>query len=189
MSTTQDTDVIAVLTHDHREVEQMFSELERLGESDVDRRRQLTEKVIIELVRHSVAEEAYLYPAVRELVPGGGELADRELTEHAEAEQTMKLLEQTDADDPDYEILLGQLMSVIRTHVREEEGELFPRLRDNATPEQLAELGHKVQAIKKIAPTRPHPAAPDTPPANKVLGPFVGLVDRMRDAVTGRGKD
>ncbi len=189
MSMTQDTDVIAVLTHDHREVEQMFTELEQLGEGDVDRRRKLTEKVIIELVRHAVAEEAYLYPAVRELVPGGDELADRELAEHAEAEQTMKQLEQTDVDDPDHAVLLDQLMSVIRAHVQEEEGELFPQLRGNAAPEELAELGNKVQAVKKIAPTRPHPAAPDTPPANKVLGPLTGMVDRMRDAFTGRGED
>lgn len=189
MSMTQDADVIAVLTHDHREVEQMFTALEQLGESDTDRRRQLTEKVIIELVRHSVAEEVYLYPAVRELLPGGDQLADRELAEHAEAEQTMKQLEQTDADVPGHAALLNQLMNEIRAHVHEEEGELFPRLRGSATPEQLAELGHKVQAVKKIAPTRPHPAAPDTPPANKVLGPLTGLVDRMRDTFTGRGKD
>jgi hypothetical protein len=41
---------------------------------------------------------------------------------------------------------------------------------------------------KKMAPTRPHPAAPDTPPANKLLAPGAGLVDRLRDALTGRGK-
>ena len=39
---------------------------------------------------------------------------------------------------------------------------------------------------KKMAPTRPHPSAPDRPPANKILGPGVGLIDRMRDALTGR---
>lgn len=40
---------------------------------------------------------------------------------------------------------------------------------------------------KKPAPTRPHPAAPDKPPANKLLGPGAGLVDRARDMLTGRG--
>ncbi|MGW5687970.1 hemerythrin domain-containing protein [Nonomuraea sp. NPDC003754] len=85
MSTPTDNDVIAVLTHDHREVERMFTELEQLGTADVDRRQTLTEKVIIELVRHSVAEEAYLYPAVRDLLPDGDQLADRELAEHAQA--------------------------------------------------------------------------------------------------------
>ncbi|MGV9304223.1 hemerythrin domain-containing protein [Nonomuraea sp. NPDC004354] len=189
MSTPTDNDVIAVLTHDHREVERMFTELEQLGTADVDRRQTLTEKVIIELVRHSVAEEAYLYPAVRDLLPDGDQLADRELAEHAQAEETMKQLERTDADEAGHAELLARLMAEIRDHVAEEEGELFPRLRSAADTEQLAELGRKVEAIKKMAPTRPHPSAPDTPPGNKIMGPLTGLIDRMRDTLSGRGKD
>jgi hemerythrin superfamily protein len=189
MSPSHDGDVIAVLTHDHREVDEMFAELEKLGTADVERRQKLTEKVIIELVRHSVAEEAYLYPAVRELLPGGDELADHEIAEHAEAEETMKRLEEADPAGAEHLALLGQLMSEIRAHVREEESELFPQLRRHAGAERLAELGGKVQAIKKVAPTRPHPSAPDRPPANKLLGPATGLIDRVRDALSGRGKD
>jgi hypothetical protein len=37
-----------------------------------------------------------------------------------------------------------------------------------------------------MAPTHPHPSAPDKPPANKLLAPGAALVDRMRDALTGR---
>ncbi|MDX2708433.1 hemerythrin domain-containing protein, partial [Streptomyces sp. PA03-6a] len=32
------------------------------------------------------------------------------------------------------------------------------------------------------------PAAPHTPPANKLLAPGAGLVDRARDFVSGRGR-
>lgn len=39
-----------------------------------------------------------------------------------------------------------------------------------------------------MAPTRPHPSAPSTPMASKLLAPGAGLVDRARDFVTGRGK-
>src|SRR3954467_8832763 len=39
---------------------------------------------------------------------------------------------------------------------------------------------------KKTAPTRPHPSAPDKPPANKLLAPGGGLVDRVRHALSGR---
>jgi hypothetical protein len=52
----------------------------------------------------------------------------------------------------------------------------------------LGDLGEKIRRAKAMAPTRPHPAAPDTPPANKLLAPGAGLVDRARDFVTGRGK-
>jgi len=51
---------------------------------------------------------------------------------------------------------------------------------------ELTELGKKFERAKKMAPTRPHPSAPDKPPANKILGPGVGLIDRMRAALSGR---
>ncbi|MFE7767105.1 hemerythrin domain-containing protein [Streptomyces sp. NPDC057438] len=181
-------DVIAELTTDHGEVEEMFGEIEALPSGD-PRRKEYADKVTIELVRHSVAEEAYLYPAVREHVPDGDAIADRELEDHAEAERTLKALERCDADDPDFDLLITQLMTEIRSHIRDEEENLFPRLRASCSAEALDKLGEKVRTAKKTAPTRPHPAAPDTPPANKLLAPGMGLVDRMRDALSGRGKD
>jgi hemerythrin superfamily protein len=180
-------DVINELTIDHQEVEELFTNIDELPSGD--RQRKLyADQVTMELVRHSVAEEAYLYPAVREHVPGGDALADRELQDHAEAERTMKDLERCDADDPDFDRLIGKLMMEIRAHVEDEEGNLFPRLRESCSPQVLNELGDKVRQAKKMAPTRPHPSAPDTPPANKLLAPGVGLVDRLRDALSGRGK-
>jgi hemerythrin-like domain-containing protein len=188
-------DVIAVLTKDHREVEQMFAEfesLERGGMADSGgvrkQQRDIADKVIMELVRHSVAEEEYLYPAAREHLPNGGEIADRELREHAEAEETMNSLDGMDPDNPEFTQRMHTLMQEIRQHVQEEEGELFPALRSSMSQQQLDELGDKVTAAKKIAPTHPHPRAPDTPPGNKLLGPGVALVDRIRDALSGRGK-
>jgi hemerythrin superfamily protein len=182
-------DVVSILTTDHREVEQMFAELEKLrGTGDHDRIREVTEKVITELVRHSVAEEAYLYPATRTLIPGGDALADQEIAEHAEAEQVMKDLERTDTTDARFDELLTRLMTDIRAHIQEEESQLFPQLVHHADAAKLRELGSKITAIKKIAPTRPHPSAPDAPPANKLLAPGAGLVDRIRDAISGRGK-
>ncbi|GAA3826312.1 hemerythrin domain-containing protein [Sphaerisporangium flaviroseum] len=185
-----DGDVITVLTTDHREVEQMFTELESLrGTDDEDRRRDLTEKVIIELVRHSVAEEAFLYPAARKFLPEGDTLADREIAEHAENERLMKELERTETSDPAFDHLLDKLIAATRKHIREEERELFPQLVKYAEAEDLHSVGKKIRAIKKIAPTRPHPATPHNPLASKILAPGTGLVDRVRDLVTGRGRD
>lgn len=181
-------DVIAILVTDHREVEQLFSELELLTGDIGEKGKTLAEQVVIELVRHSIAEEAYLYPAVREHVPGGDQLADEEIAEHAEAEQTMKRLERLEPGDTDFWPTVRLLRGQIRHHMQEEESDLFPRLRQACTEEQLRELGAKVERAKKIAPTRPHPSAPDTPPGNKLLAPGAGLVDRIRDALTGRGR-
>ncbi|WP_214322813.1 hemerythrin domain-containing protein [Nonomuraea sediminis] len=183
-------DVISILTTDHREVEDLFTELERLlAVGDPEQVRDVTDKVIIELVKHSVAEEAYLYPATRKFVPGGDALADTEIAEHAEAEELMKELERTDTTDLRFAELLTTLIKDVREHAAEEESQLFPQLAQHADADELRKLGSKINAIKKVAPTRPHPSAPDTPPANKLLAPGAGLVDRIRDLVSGRGKD
>jgi hemerythrin superfamily protein len=182
---TRQRDLIEVLVHDHREVEEMFADLERTVDDPAHRRR-VADAVIAELVRHSVAEEEYLYPTARRVLPDGNQVADHEIAEHAEAERLMKELEDLDSAGRDFARVLSQLMSAIRHHVQEEETDLFPRLRSACTEEDLRELGRKVERAKKMAPTRPHPKAPDEPPWNKILAPGAGLVDRVRDALTGR---
>ncbi|MFJ5775413.1 hemerythrin domain-containing protein [Streptomyces sp. NPDC093094] len=179
--------VIDELVTDHREVEDLFVRIEALPSGD-KRRKLYADQATMELVRHSVAEEAYLYPAVREHLANGGTMADRELEDHAKAERIMKDLEGCAADDPQFDGLIGDLMTEIRMHVADEEQNLFPTLRAACPPEALDDLGEKVRMAKKTAPTRPHPSAPDKPPANKLLAPGMGMIDRMRDALTGRGK-
>jgi len=69
---SQQRDVIEILITDHREVEQLFGELEGLrgapDEQSGSKRKNLAERVTIELVRHPVAEEVALYPKVKEKV-------------------------------------------------------------------------------------------------------------------------
>jgi hemerythrin superfamily protein len=178
-------DVVDVLTADHREVEALFVELES-RQGTPEHRRQLAHVVIAELVRHAVAEEMYVYPAARKALPDGDQIAEHEISEHSDAERTMKKLESLDPSDPRFDEVLAHLTSTIRHHVQDEESDLFPRLRAAVAHEEMVELAGKVEAAKKSAPTRPHPAAPDHPPANKLLGPGAGLVDRMRDALSGR---
>ncbi|MGC9382233.1 hemerythrin domain-containing protein [Streptomyces sp. MH13] len=180
-------DVTAELTTDHREVEELFGKIEALPPGD-GQRKKYADQAVIELVRRSVAEEAYLYPAVREFLSDGDTIADKEIEDHAEAERTMKALEGVDAGDAEFDRLIGELMAEIRSHVRDEEDNLFPRLRSAATEDQLVGLGEKVRQAKKTTPTRPHPSAPDKPPANKLPAPRTGMVDRSRDALSGRGK-
>lgn len=98
----------------------------------------------------------------------------------------MKDLDGLDPTDPRFDELLSKLMSEIRHHIADEESDLFPRLRQACSEAELVELGEKIVRAKETAPTRPHPAAPDRPPMNKILAPGAGLVDRMRDAITGR---
>jgi len=180
-----DPNLIDVIMSDHREVEKVFAELEnRVGSSE--HRRQLADHVIAELVRHSVAEEMFMYPAARKALPDGDQIADHEIAEHAEAEEDMKQLEGVEPSDPMFNHLVDKLIQDVRHHNEEEESRLLPRLAESCSPEELRDLGAKVLRAKKVAPTRPHPSAPDKPPLNLILAPGTGLIDRMRDALSGR---
>ena len=184
-------DVIEVLEHDHREVEEMFKELEGLRgastEEDKARRKELTEDVTIELVRHSVAEEVLVYPQVEDKV--GKDEVEHAREEHAEAEETLQRLEKLDADDPSFDDELAELMKEIRHHIEDEEGEMFAEMRQKIDEDQLLKLGERVEAFKKVAPTRPHPNVPNDALSRVAAGPAASLIDRMRDLATGRGSD
>ncbi|MGW1892306.1 hemerythrin domain-containing protein [Streptomyces sp. NPDC002004] len=174
--------VIAELTTDHREVEALFAKIEALPVGD-ERRRELADELTMELVRHSVAEEQYLYPAVREHLEGGDELADKEVADHEKVEELLKQLEGREADNPEFDHFVAKIKFEVADHVRDEEGRLFPMMEQACTPQMLEDLGEKVRQAKQTAPTRPHPAAPDS----KILTRGIGLVDRARDMISGRG--
>jgi len=179
-----DRDVIDVLTTDHREALELVVQIK--AESNPEQRRELTDSLIGELVRHSVAEEMYVYPAMREHLPNGDEAVDHDTREHQELEKTMKQLEAADTGSPEFLQLVGELEETLRDHVSDEEDEHFPELRKHVPEDALVELKGKVETAKKVAPTRPHPAAPNAELFHKMVGPGVGLVDRMRDKLTGR---
>ncbi|WP_407563898.1 hemerythrin domain-containing protein [Streptomyces sp. 184] len=180
-------DAIEELTTDHREVDDFFEQIRKAPHGSHERRR-LLDQLTIELVRHSVAEEQHLYPAVREHLPMGGTIADKELADHADVEQMLKDLEGMDPEDPSFDPAVEKLQREVTAHIHDEETNLFVQLREVCGEDALQELGDKIRTAKKISPTRPHPSTPSTPPANRILDPGAGLVDRARDLVTGRGK-
>jgi hemerythrin superfamily protein len=174
-------DLIDVLVHDHRTIEDLFLELESVG-WEPRRIRDLVDVTVAELMRHAVAEEQYLYPAVRKYLDDGDELAGRALAEHREAERLMSDLMGTDVEHPEFGPLVTRLIREVRQHVAAEETALFPRLRIECEPDVLVNLGTEVLSAKKLAPTRPHPSAPH----NRLAGPIMGLVDQTVDALTDR---
>ncbi|MGW4833730.1 hemerythrin domain-containing protein [Amycolatopsis japonica] len=185
MPTTTEHDLVTVITEDHRAFERIFKELE--SGKGVDRhRKDLADHLIAELVRHSIAEEQHMYPAARKHLPDGDEVADHEIEEHAEAERVMNDLIGLEPTDNRFDELVGKLIEDVRHHIEEEESDLLPKLQAACSPEDLRELGEKVLRAKEIAPTRPHPAAPDRPPANRILAPGTAFIDKIRDALTDR---
>ena len=179
-----DHDVVDALTTDHREAAELIHEIVRTA--DPAQRRDLADQLVAELVRHSVAEEMFVYPAYRDNVPGGAQVVEQDTEEHKQLEHLMKELESADPADPAFLTLVEQVQTTFQHHIDDEEGRQFPQLRAALSQEQLVELKGKVETAKKVAPTRPHPEAPNAELFHKTLGAGVGLVDRLRDALSGR---
>ncbi|MCQ4040776.1 hemerythrin domain-containing protein [Streptantibioticus rubrisoli] len=175
-------DVIKELTADHAEVAGLFDRI-RSSRPGSRERKELVDEVTERLVRHAVAEEQYLYPAVREHVVDGEALAEKELRDHSRIAETLNALAGVDSGDPGFSELLVVLVTGVTAHVRDEEERLFPRLSAACPREVLRDLGDKVRRAERIAPTRPHPAAPDRPPAIGAVSPWLGLVDKIRDKI------
>ncbi len=177
-------DVIDILTADHREMVDLISQIEQTP--DPSQRRDLADTVIAEVMRHAVAEEMYVYPAIEKHVPNGKEAVKHDKEEHQEIVETMKQIEGIDASDPQFLGKVRELDSRLRHHAEDEELKHFPKLRAHVPAETLVDLGEKVQTAKKLAPTRPHPSAPHSELFHKTIGAGVGMIDRLRDKLTGR---
>ena len=142
--------------------------------------------LVATLARHLSAEEQYLYPCIRAVLPDGGPLADHELAEDAAMLSTLKRLHGTAADHPGYPGLVETITRQVSRHARRATAELFPYLRERCTDNELVRLGNRVEIARAAAPTRPHPATPLTPPVNKVIDPAIGVVDKVRDLLGRR---
>jgi hemerythrin superfamily protein len=181
---SNDRDVVDVLVTDHREATELIGHI--VATTDPAQRRELADQLVAEVVRHSVAEEMYVYPAMRDHVPDGESVVQHDTQEHQQVVEQMKRLEGADASDPEFLEIVRTIEALLAGHVRDEEQEQFPKLRLHAPEQTLVELKGKVETAKKMAPTRPHPSAPHAELFHKAVGPGVGLVDRLRDKLTGR---
>jgi hemerythrin superfamily protein len=177
-------DVIDVLINDHRDVTALIGEIKVVADPMI--RRDLTDTAISELVRHAVAEEMYVYPVMRKYLADGEKAVQHDIEEHKELERTMKKLEAVEVSSREFDDALRKMETLLADHVQDEEAEQFPELRRTVPQEELVELAGKVETAKKLAPTRPHPGAPNSELFHKLVGPGVGMVDRLRDKLTGR---
>ena len=188
MATTQSGEagggVIEILTEDHSEMLDLVGQIK--GTTDPQRRRDLTDTVIAEVMRHAVAEEMYVYPVIEEHVPGGAGEVEHDKQEHDELVKVMKQMEDVNTSDSRFMELVRAFEGQLRHHAEDEEKDQFPKLREHIPAGMLLDIGRKVQNAKKLAPTRPHPSAPHSELFHKTVGPGVGMIDRLRDALAGR---
>lgn len=129
------TDVVDLVMRDHRELEQLMDQIR----TERATRGQLAKEVMVLLVAHSRAEEAEVYPALAERVDSRSDVEEA-THEHEEAETLAQQLVETRPESPDFDTVLARLAEAIEHHVREEEQQLLPRLREAVEPDELDQL-------------------------------------------------
>lgn len=182
---SQNIDVVEFLLGQHQQVRQLFAELQQgTGEA----RREPFQRLVQLLAVHETAEEEVIYPVVRTSVPEGERLADARTSEESEAKKALSELERLDVGAPEFDQKLEAFRTMVTRHAENEEREVFPRLRESQDPDQLRTMATAVQAAESMAPTHPHPHGPESAVGNIVVGPFVAIVDKVRDAIRNARK-
>lgn len=179
----QSRDVVDLLVTQHQEVKALFTQLE--GAPGPSKKGSF-DRLVNLLAVHETAEEIVVYPAVRASGPDGDRLADARTTEEGQAKDALSELERLGVDSPEFATKLEAFQRMVVTHAENEEREIFPLLRQTQTPEQLAKMAESVETAEKVAPTHPHPHGPESALGNVVVGPFVAVVDKVRDALRRR---
>ncbi len=176
-------DAISLLTADHRDVEKRFKEFEEAGDRAYVTKGKVVESIIESLSVHAAIEEQIFYPAARRAVTDSTALVLESLEEHHIVKWVLSELAGMEPTDERFEAKVTVLIENVRHHVEEEEQELFPKIGKALSKEHLEDLGLQLEAARKVAPTRPHPRAPDAGPANLLVGLVSGGIDRARDCI------
>jgi hemerythrin superfamily protein len=126
-SGAQEQDAIAMLMADHKNVKKLFSDFDKLKDDGSDEDKSaIVKRICNELKIHTELEEEIFYPAVRNAIDDS-DLMDEALVEHAGAKDLIAQLEGANPYDDLYDAKVTVLGEQINHHVREEEGEMFPR--------------------------------------------------------------
>lgn len=130
-----------LLEQQHREVEALFSKLEKKAKNP-DEAQELLEQLASSLAAHMTIEQELLYPNVENLAH---DQIFEAYEEHALAEIALKRLLASDPRTEAFKARITACKELIQHHVKEEESELFPTLEDQLDEKQLESLGQRMQ--------------------------------------------
>ncbi|HUQ73308.1 MAG TPA: hemerythrin domain-containing protein [Burkholderiales bacterium] len=141
-------DAIQLLKQDHAKVKKAFKQFEKLKDQEGAQAQEIIAMVLEDLKLHTQLEEEIFYPALREVLED--DLLDEAQVEHNSAKVLMQDLERMKPGQPLYAATFTVLGEYVEHHVKEEEGEMFPKASKKVDVRALGEqiLARKEQAGK-----------------------------------------
>jgi hemerythrin superfamily protein len=137
-------DAITLLTADHEKVKKLFKSFHSIA-TNADKKKALVAEICTALTVHATIEEEIFYPAAREALEQQ-DLLDEAEVEHASAKELIAQLEDMKPGDELYEAKVTVLGEYIDHHVKEEQEELFPKIKKAKL--DLNGLGAQMKARK-----------------------------------------
>lgn len=137
------TDALTLLKHDHGEVKQMFAKFQKAR----SRKEELAQDICSELTIHAQIEEHIFYPEVKTIA----ELEDsvlESLEEHRQMKEMIARLKGMSASDERFEPDMKVLQEDTEHHVKDEETEMFPKVKQGMDKGRLADLGQRLEQMK-----------------------------------------
>jgi hemerythrin-like domain-containing protein len=153
-------DAVALLKADHKEVIELFKEVEGLSDRAHAQLQKLGDEICQGLKVHAEIEEKVFYPAIQERTRRGHkeekDLVLESYEEHAAAKKVIADIEAVDSTDESYKPKIKALSELIEHHVKEEESELFPGAQQLFDEAEMLELGRRMAELKERL--KPQPA-------------------------------
>lgn len=182
-------DALTFLRQDHKSVLGMLEVLDGAptgsGAQTSGLETMVTNLIIAES-QHEAIEEEFFWPAVRNALDNGDELADEAIAQEQAGKKLLQRLEDGRPGEADYQDALAEFVKLGREHILYEQDVVWPVFESAVSREEREKIGQKLEVAKKIAPTRPHPDTPPNPMVQKTMGTGAALVDHVRDVVSGR---
>jgi hemerythrin-like domain-containing protein len=182
-------DALAFLREDHKSVLGMLEVLDGAPSgsgANLSGLDTMVTNLVIAESQHEAIEEQFFWPAVRSAVDGGDELADVALAQEQDGKKLLQALEDGQPGEPEYQQALQDFVKAAREHIRYEQDVVWPAFEAAVSREDREKMGEKLEAAKKIAPTRPHPGTPPNATVQKTMGTVAAMADHLRDAASGR---
>lgn len=152
-------DALKLLETQHDEVDALFARIE--AADDIATKAELFEELADKLAAHAKIEETQFYPAV--LASKTRDLIVESTEEHLQIKRVLADLLELDPEDDRFDAKLKVMKEEVTHHARkEEEGELFPKVKKLLSSDMLEALGAEMELqfeeLLEGAPRRSVPA-------------------------------
>jgi hemerythrin superfamily protein len=139
-------DALELLKKDHQKVKGLFAEVKKTN--DKNKQKQLFKEIKTELDTHARIEETVFYPALREHEELKSMIFES-LEEHRQVKTLLRELSKATPGGDKFKAKLKVLSDNVEHHAEEEEeGKMFPKVRNVFDRPTLDQLGEELEAAK-----------------------------------------